>query len=149
MDAFEALKGKFYLGTNKVIYTSSIDPSFKENIFEIKKKGHLLNAIGVGDCDKVKSLIDEIISEICEMKISYDLLQLVLVRLIGILDDSLEKAGINRDTAFINYLDMNVKLEEFETIDILKEWLSNAFLIGIEIIHGNGSKRKERSTKRK
>lgn len=140
-EALEAIKGKFYSGTNQVFYASNLEPVQMESSFEIIKKEQLLNSISVGDGDKVKLLLDEIVAEIIERKISYDLLQFVLVRLIGILDDSFEKAGINRDTTFINYLDMNVKLEDFETVEEFKEWLSSAFLIGIEIIHGNGSKR--------
>lgn len=141
IEAFEALRRKFYLGRGQVIYASSITLFAKEKTFEIKKKEQLLNAVSIGDSEKVIKIINEIIFEICQRTISFELLQVVLIRIIGILDNLLEKVGISHDTAFINYLDMNVKLEEFETVDDLNEWLTSAFLIAIEIIHGNGSKR--------
>ncbi len=140
-EALEALKGKFYMGRNQVFFSNSLETANRENAFEIKKKEQLLNAVGVGNYEKVKGLIDELVLEICKKKFSYDLLQLVLMRFIGILDEALEKAGINRETAFINYLDINIRLEEFETAEDFKEWLLSAFSIGINIIHGSGGKR--------
>jgi len=140
VEALDAIKRKFYLGINQIIFASNVSPLHNENTFQIREKHKLINAVVTGNSDEVERLIGEIISEICELRISYNILQLVLVRLIGILDDTFDKAGINRDTAFINYLDMNIKLDEFETVYDLKKWLTDAFLLAIDIIHGKGSK---------
>jgi len=141
IEAYDALNRKFYLGINRIIYAENIGELSRESVFEANKRAQLLNYIDTGNYEKVNELLTDLFSDINRKRMSYDLLHLICVRLISVLNDSMEKAGFNQKTMFSNEFDVNIKIEDFETVDELKDWFISLFLKAVDTINGKGSKR--------
>lgn len=141
IEAYEALKRKFYFGTNQIIFADNIGMLSKSNVFEVNRRDQLLNYLDTGNHEKASRLLKEIFAEINEKKISYDMLHLNCVRIISVLNDAMERAGFSQDTLAYNGFDMNIKLEDFETVDELQSRFQTLLIKAIDIINGKGNKR--------
>ena len=141
MEAFEALKRKFYFGENRAFYAGVIKLQGNERMFEIKKKDQLVNAFITCEDGKLKNLISDIFLEIGERELPYNQLQIIYIKLLDILNESFEKAGAQYKAIFFDEIDIDAKLDDFETLDEFGAWVLSLFLKGVDLINNKGNKR--------
>ena len=141
IEAYEALKMKFYLGTNRIIRAEETGGLSKEIIFDASKRAILKNYIDLGNFERAKEFLKGVFSEVAEKKTSFDILQLICLRMISVLNDSLEKAGFSHKTLQANGFDVNIKIEDFETVEELKEWFLSLISKAINCINGKSGRR--------
>ena len=141
LEAYKALRSKFYFGRNQTLFYKEEEPEGGNVFFEIGQKQQLLNALEIGNSEKASELLGDLFRTIRERKISYETLNIIHLRLLDILYQSLERAGFSQDALFASGSETGEGLEKFETLDDLENWFLYLFSREIDVIHGKGSRR--------
>ena len=127
-EAQKALKYKFILGYNCIIYYNEISTKSKEYYFSSTLKEHLINSI---DSSSKEVLILEINNIVIKIKadnnLSYDNVSFIFTQLIGIAIRHLLDLNISISDIFGNDFNIYNELNENETIDDVSTWLINIY----------------------
>lgn len=144
LESLQALKRKFYLGKGLIALAGAGEDFHSTDFMEVVPREKLYNSLVSGNDEKVFAAIAEYCQKIRERRISYPCLRVLHLRIMEILYEALEKSNIRRDDAqtllFAADPDGGLKLDAFETLEDLRDWLSAVFGKGTDLINGKGGR---------
>lgn len=142
--ASDALKNKFYRGNEKVLFAQKEDAQCSEEIYLFNQESVLRNAIISGNTDLAVSIINNIFEWFNEKNVKPFCLKLLCVKIMGLIGETLHSAGVINTVAEDFSQNKPQRIDDFETMHELRNWMHETLFSGIEAVQqiSSGKKRK-------
>lgn len=131
-DAFNAVRNRIYLGKNSIIHINDV---LKEddicgiayiNSFS-KEENELLINIQLLNYDKVNSVLVNLFGNLTAKKINFNYIKNISLYFIIAAVKNMKEAGISVEDRFDANFDPFMEIEEYDTVEQIKEWMLNLF----------------------
>lgn len=128
IDAVEALKERFNLGEDNIIYIGDLERKKESFYTHIKSEEELINSITAGNEPRVAEIIANIIEDAHSKELKSEKVKQILLEIMSFVGRYLFKSGITYDDIFHGESSMLAHLEKCENITQMEAYITDILI---------------------